>query len=131
MARAAQRRGNTAAKPAAKSEPPEAPLDCQACGACCCNSEENKAERYIDYVEVKPRDALSKRPELVAKLCVINSKSETHLKLIGREQRCIALAGVLGEEVRCSIYEVRPKPCRTVEAGSDECHARRRDQKLE
>ena len=131
MARAAQRRGNTAAKPSAKSAQSDAPLDCQACGACCCNSKENKAERYIDYVEVKPRDALSKRPELIAKLCVINAKSETHLKLIGREQRCIALDGVLGEAVRCSIYDVRPKPCRTVEAGSDECHARRRDQKLE
>lgn len=107
------------------------PLDCQACGACCCNSRENKAEKYIDYVEVKPRDALSRRPDLVARLCVLNDKSETHLKLIGREQRCIALEGTIGERVGCTIYDVRPKPCRTVEAGSDECHARRRDQKLE
>jgi len=106
-------------------------LDCQACGACCCNSAENKAERFIDYVEVKPRDALSKRPQLLRHLCVINSGGETHLKLVGREQRCIALSGTVGEQVGCDIYPVRPKPCRTVEAGSKECRARRRDQGLE
>ena len=105
-------------------------LDCQACGACCCNSAVNKSEKFIDYVEVKPKDALFHRRGLVKHLCVVNSIGETHLKLIGREQRCIALAGDLGADVRCTIYEVRPKPCRTVEPGSEECLARRKDQKI-
>ena len=118
-------------KPRAKKRVEAAPLDCQACGACCCNSAENKAEKFIDYVEVKPRDALSKRPQLVRHLCVVNAIGETHLKLIGREQRCIALSGDLGVHVGCNIYDVRPKPCRTVQPGSDECHARRGDQGLE
>jgi len=116
---------------ASRREGKSAPLDCQACGACCCNSAENKAERFIDYVEVKPRDALSRRAQLVRHLCVVNASGETHLKLIGREQRCIALGGDVGVRVSCQIYPVRPQPCRTVEPGSDECHARRRDQALE
>ncbi len=106
-------------------------LDCQACGACCCNSAENKAERFIDYVEIKPRDLINRRPQLLRHLSVVNSIGETHLKLVGREQRCIALLGEVGERVSCAIYSVRPKPCRTVEPGSEECRARRRDQRIE
>jgi Fe-S-cluster containining protein len=58
---------------------------------------------------------------------VVNDAGETHLKLVGREQRCIALEGTLGKHVSCSIYELRPRPCRIVEAGSKECLARRRE----
>ena len=99
--------------------------DCQTCGACCCNSDQNKIEQFIDYVEVLPRDALRKQPALMKKLTVLNSAGEHHLMLRGREQRCVALVGKLGVEVTCSIYELRPKACRTVEAGSEECKERR------
>jgi Fe-S-cluster containining protein len=116
------------ARAKAKSAPE---LDCQACGACCCNSAANKAEDYLDYVEVKARDVLSKRPGLVRHLCVLNQHGETHLKLVGKEQRCIALLGTLGQSVNCAIYEVRPRPCRVVEKDSKECHERRKDQGFE
>ncbi len=116
---------------AKRAKAPPRALDCQACGACCCNSAVNKSERFIDYVEVLPRDALSKRPQLVKHLCVVNAIGETHLKLIGREQRCIALGGDVGVQVSCNIYDVRPRPCRAVQPGSDECLERRKDQGLD
>ena len=36
-------------------------FDCQTCGACCCNPDENRAERYVDYVEVTERHSLDWR----------------------------------------------------------------------
>lgn len=106
------------------------PLDCQACGACCANSRPNRAEQYRDYVQITGRDRLARRPDLLRSLTVLNDAGETHLKLVGREQRCIALEGKLGESVACAIYEVRPRPCRIVEAGSRECLARRRERRI-
>lgn len=104
--------------------------DCQACGACCANSAPNRREKFIDYVEVVARDKLARRPDLLRTLTVINGQGETHLKLVGREQRCIALAGELGKDVSCTIYDVRPRPCRVVEAGSKECRERRRERRI-
>ena len=46
--------------------------------------------------------------------------------------RCIALEGELGHDVRCTIYDVRPGPCRDfapyagVGIGDDACDAARR-----
>jgi Fe-S-cluster containining protein len=102
-------------------------FDCQACGACCCNTDENRAEEYIDYVEVTPRAALNRRPDLVRKLTVLNDKGERHMKMKGREQRCVALEGKLGEHVSCTIYELRPSGCRRVQPGSKECLRDRRE----
>lgn len=99
--------------------------DCQACGACCCNSDQNKAERFVDYVEVLKRDALRKEARLLRKLTVVNGRGERHLALRGREQRCVALEGKLGDRVACAIYSLRPSACRKVEAGSKECRERR------
>ena len=75
-------------------------FDCQSCGACCCNTDENRAERYVDYVEVTARSALSRHPRLLHRLTVINDEGERHMKLRGRDQRCIALEGTLGTDVQ-------------------------------
>lgn len=102
-------------------------FDCQTCGACCCNTDENRAEAYVDYVEVKPRMPLSRQPALLRKLTVVNGKGERHMKLTGKEQRCIALEGALGRQVSCTIYELRPSACRIVKPGSKECLRDRRE----
>jgi Fe-S-cluster containining protein len=102
-------------------------FDCQACGACCCNTDENRDEEYVDYVEVTARSALRRRPELLRKLTVVNGKGERHMKLVGREQRCIALDGKPGVRVACAIYELRPSACRVVKPGSKECLRDRRE----
>ena len=107
-----------------------ASLDCQRCGACCANSAPNRREKFIDYVQILGTDKLAKRPALLRSLTVLNDQGETHFKLVGRDQRCIALTGRLGEEVSCTIYELRPRPCQIVEAGSRECLARRRERRI-
>lgn len=35
--------------------------------------------------------------------------------------RCRALAGVVGQATRCSIYQVRPDVCRACQPGDDAC----------
>ena len=106
-------------------------FDCQSCGACCCNIDENRAERYVDYVEVGARAALTRHPALLRRLTVVNNAGERHMRLRGREQRCIALQGRLGVRVTCAIYALRPAACRRVEPGSRECRRDRRERGIE
>jgi Fe-S-cluster containining protein len=106
-------------------------FDCQSCGACCCNTDENRAEAYVDYVEVKPRAPLSRHPRLLRRLTVVNAEGERHMRLRGAEQRCVALDGRLGQRVSCSIYELRPPACRAVKPGSRECRRDRRERGIE
>jgi Fe-S-cluster containining protein len=110
---------------------PALTFDCQTCGACCCNTDENRAEKYLDYIEVSPRARLLRRPDLLRRLTVLNSRGERHLKLTGEDQRCAALAGTLGVSVTCTIYELRPAGCRKVEPGSRECRRDRRERGIE
>jgi hypothetical protein len=44
---------------------------------------------------------------------------------------CLSLAGEIGKNISCNIYEERPQTCRDFEAGSDKCHALRRAYGLE
>lgn len=106
-------------------------FDCQACGACCCNTDENRAEEFVDYVEVTRRSALSRRPALLRSLTVLNQDGERHMKLRGPEQRCAALEGRIGRRVACAIYALRPGACRTVQPGSRECRRDRRERGIE
>ena len=106
-------------------------FDCQACGACCCNTDENRAEKYIDYVEVTARAPLRRHPILLRRLTVLNAEGERHMRLEGREQRCIALEGRLGKRVSCTIYGLRPSACRTVQPGSRECRRDRRERGID
>ena len=101
--------------------------DCQACGACCANPEENRAERFRDYVEVQKGTPLAKAPALLKQYAVRNARGVWHLRLVGVEQRCAALTGKLGERVSCAIYAERPNGCRTVEAGDRRCRQYRRE----
>jgi len=106
-------------------------FDCQACGACCCNPDENRAEQYLDYVEVAPRSRLARQPGLVRRLTVLNDKGERHMKLKGADQRCAALQGTLGRRVSCTIYHLRPSGCRAVQPGSKECRRDRRERGID
>jgi Fe-S-cluster containining protein len=102
-------------------------FDCQSCGACCCNTARNRAEGTTEYVEVDRRDALYRehRP-LLKTLGTRNADGVFHLRLVGDEQRCVALRGDVGVDVTCSIYALRPRGCRVVQAGDDECLRARR-----
>ena len=46
----------------------------------------------------------------------------------GTEQKpvhCVALAGEVGKQVSCNIYEQRSSTCREFEAGSEDCNRAR------
>lgn len=91
------------------------------------NSAPNQAAGFADYVEVNRTDRLWRNVDLMRRLTVKNPKGETHLKLKGPSERCVALTGRVGREVGCKIYGLRPEPCRLVEPGDDECKERRQD----
>ncbi len=110
---------------------PRQRFDCQGCGACCCNTVRNLASGSRDYVEVAKTDELFKqRKELLKQLAVRNEDGVFHLKLVGEEQRCVALDGDVGHGVGCEIYGWRPAGCRKVEAGDEECLRARRQHGL-
>lgn len=95
-------------------------LDCQTCGACCCNLAVNRDAGLEEYVEVTARDSLFLVPELLERWAVRSEDGSWHLKVVGGD-RCAALSGVLGRRVSCELYALRPAPCRSVEPGSAEC----------
>lgn len=103
------------------------PFDCRSCGACCCNTARNRKLGTQDYVEVAKTDALYRenRP-LLALLGRRNEAGVFHLKLVGEEERCVALEGAIGDDVKCTIYRLRPSGCRRVEPGDEECLVARR-----
>jgi Fe-S-cluster containining protein len=103
---------------------PRTTLDCTRCGACCTNPVENRREDFVDYVEVRTRDALLARPDLARRLVVYNDDGLAHLKL-DPAGRCLALRGRVGRRALCTIYEHRPAACRKVEQGSERCLAHR------
>ena len=105
-------------------------FDCTRCGACCSNPDENRAEGFVDYVEVLPRDRLWRKPEQRRRLTIVNDSGAVHMRL-DRDHRCSALRGKLGQRVRCAIYEDRPTGCRLVEAGGDRCRQYRRERGID
>lgn len=100
-------------------------FDCQSCGACCCNSARNMKVGSRDYVEIERSDALSQSRDLLRELAERRNRA-WFMKLVDDEERCVALDGVVGDRVSCSIYVLRPQGCRRVNAGDSECIAARK-----
>jgi Fe-S-cluster containining protein len=111
--------------------PRSALVDCQRCGACCCNPQLNRALEYFDYVAVRSNDAILKKARLARRFIVLDAAGEPHMRLDQTGERCAALRGTVGRSVECGIYEDRPTPCRTMEPGSERCFAARRDYGIE
>ena len=105
------------------------PLDCQTCGACCCNASENLREGRTDYVPVEPSASLLSRSDLVRKFVVPGPSGALHLRMT-QDGRCHALLGAIGRKVTCGIYHHRPRACRTVQPGDGDCLRARREQGL-
>jgi len=103
-------------------------FDCRRCGACCCNPADNRRAGADDYVDVTPADELWHAEQQRRRYTVEGPKG-VHLRLHGGD-RCAALVGPIGQRVRCAIYDLRPRPCRRVQAGDEECRERRRERGL-
>lgn len=102
-------------------------FDCQACGACCCNTERNRRFGHRAYIEVTARDLVTlEQSPGASQLTTMGSDGKRHMILVGEEQRCVALSGTLLDDVSCTVYRHRPESCRTVEAGDEECLRARR-----
>jgi len=101
-------------------------FDCRTCGACCVNLPANQAEGFADWVEIAASDELLARKDLVKKHVTYDIHGVPHLRL-APEGRCLALHGALGSDVSCSIYAVRPSPCRKVQPGDRLCLRYRAD----
>jgi len=103
--------------------------DCIRCGACCTNTKENAAAGFAFWIEVEPASPLLGRKDLVRKLVVLDEEGTPHLRL-GRDGRCLALRGTVGERVRCDVYGRRPLACRRVQPGHPDCEQARVDHEL-
>jgi uncharacterized protein len=100
-------------------------FDCMRCGACCRNPAENRADGSREWVEVAPDEVVATRKQH-ARLLERNAAGVLHLRLV-EDERCIALRGAIGRQVRCAIYAVRPRGCRKVQPGDRGCLRYRAD----
>ena len=84
-----------------------APSPCLECGACCAYY---RVSFY--WSEADPAVGGVTPPEMADKL------TPHHAVLRGTElppRRCVALAGEIGKDVSCTIYALRPSPCRELQ----------------
>lgn len=85
-------------------------VDCRSCGACCIEAGAVDLTCHDDVPDdMVDEDALCFR----------------WLKTEDGSNRCIALAGIVGRSVRCSIYAVRPATCSCFDRGDQACFAAR------
>lgn len=103
--------------------------DCISCGACCVNPDENRAEGYPWYLEVRETKLLSK-PDLAKRFVVYDPNGVPHLRL-DPSGRCAALVGKLGRRAVCTIYELRPKGCRLLQPGDPRCLQARKERAID
>lgn len=89
-------------------------MDCRECGACCAFF--RVSFYWAEALAVGLPDHL------------LEQVSPWHACMAGtgrRAPRCLALAGELGREARCTVYAQRPVPCRELQPGDAKCiHAR-------
>lgn len=98
---------------------------CQSCGACC-------AYYRVSFYWREAEEAADGRHGPVP-VELTDDRDEFHRSMKGtsskHHSRCVALEGKVGEGVACSIYTLRPSPCRDFEASfEDGTHRRRCDE---
>ena len=97
--------------------------NCEQCGACCTNPDENRREGFTAYVDVAPNSPLIKKEK---RFVVLDAEGNASMRL-DPSGRCAALKGKLGVQVSYQVYKDRPRGCRLVEAGSVRCDQARQE----
>ncbi|RYG65941.1 YkgJ family cysteine cluster protein [bacterium] len=87
-------------------------FDCRSCGACCATSAD------WPRFSLESDEQLDRIPEALVATDLSGMRCEG--------DRCLALAGVVGEVASCTIYEIRPEVCRACQLGDPECDLARR-----
>lgn len=93
---------------------------CTSCGACC-------AAFRVDFHPVELAGGAFAWGEGVPESMTVPVTKQL-IRMVGTDAsppRCVALDGEIGERVACSIYAVRPSPCREFEAAHDACQRAR------
>jgi len=81
-------------------------FDCQSCGACC-------AYKWSWPILRRDRSDAAGIPSQMVRADLPLMRTEG--------SRCVALEGVVGQRVGCSIYGERPTACRNFQPGSALC----------
>ncbi len=89
--------------------------ECQRCGACCANF---RVSFY--WGEAWSRGLPDAMVEQVTPTLACMAGTNR------AEPRCLALQGCVGRQVHCSVYALRPGPCREVMPGDAKCEQARR-----
>ena len=93
---------------------------CQTCGACC-------ASLRVDFHPAELAGGAFAWGEGVAPEMTV-PVTAAMVRMKGTDEaapRCVALAGEVGVEVRCTIYEARPSPCREFDIEHPACNRAR------
>ena len=84
--------------------------ECQRCGACCA-----KFRVSFYWAEAWSRGL----PDLLVEK--VNAQMACMAGTNQPDPRCLALQGSVGEQVRCTVYGIRPEPCRELMPGDAKC----------
>lgn len=89
---------------------------CQSCGACCASFRVDfhpaeLAGGTFAWGDGVPVELTVPVTPAIVRLCGTDAAVP----------RCAALAGTVGEAVACTIYDVRPSPCREFDTGHAAC----------
>jgi uncharacterized protein len=83
---------------------------CQRCGACCASFRVSFYWSEADVLGL-PASAIEQAGPLRACMAGTNTTAP----------RCVALRGTIGGKVDCTLYSIRPSPCREVQSGDEKC----------
>jgi uncharacterized protein len=90
---------------------------CQSCGACCAHF---RVSFYWGESDAAHGGTVPARLTIPINAIYIAMRGTDR-----HPSHCIALAGKVGEEVSCSIYEQRSSTCKEVMAGDEQCNKAR------
>lgn len=90
--------------------------NCQTCGACCAAYRVQFAVYELDELGGTVPSHLTEMVTGVT--CRMQGTGEVPI-------RCVALSGTVGQQVGCTIYHQRPRPCIELTEGSEGCHKAR------
>lgn len=90
---------------------------CQSCGACCAFF---RVSFYWSEGEAMSADVVEPLTAIYSCMKGTNQK----------QPRCVMLTGEIGQQVSCSMYELRSSSCKEVQAGDEQCTKARAAHKL-